>query len=307
MKQRAEETPYPKNLYRAHNHGYLVPRFEDEFMGKYCDSYSSDHHLWLEYDAGRKIEIPFNNPIEELTVDDAFKKLSQHLYLTQIKKERKDNGEEPYLSSFVSLSGHFRWTAQRACKIDKTASDDEIPGLALFETSAIKAYGVHIWRVEDMVDFLDKFKAESSDIISPVLRRWAENADEYVCWEFVPRSALVAFVPVWELTQVYEGGDEVFLTKDFVNSTYLCDLWRRPQKGLSLEEYLRRASRFMHIIMAHVSRMEVGRLDMSMLANRLSNPCDWGYDVPALSVDLEGPFHLLKQRWVRATSVNTLR
>lgn len=110
-------------------------------------------------------------------MDDVFRELSQHLELTQINQERKINGEEPFLSSFVSLSGHFRWTAQRACKIGKTASEDQLPGLAIFDTSAIEAGGVRIWRVGDMLDFFDTFKAESSVFISPNLRCWAANAD----------------------------------------------------------------------------------------------------------------------------------
>lgn len=301
MKLCAEKAPYPENLYRAHNHGYIVPRFVGECFEKYCDSYGSDSRLWSEYNERTETDIPICNPIVDLTVDDVFRELSQHLELTQINQERKINGKGPFLSSFVSLSGDFRWTTQRTCKIGKTASEDQLPGLAIFDTSEIEANEVHIWRVGDMLDFFDEFKAKSPVKFSPDVRRWANNADEYVCWEFVPRPALVAFVPVPELTQVSEGG-EAFLRRDFVNSTYLSDFEGRPLETLSFEEYESRASSFMHGIIANVPREKVGRLDTSMLASYVLDRRIWGYHVAAFSPGFEESLHRLRQRWVRSTS-----
>lgn len=278
--------PYPKNLYRAHNHGYSVPRFVDECAGEYCDSFGSDRHLAWEYEAGSEIVTAYDRT-EVFTVEDVFRDLSQHLNLTQINRQREIDNKEPFLSPFVSLSGNFRWTAQRACKIGKTASGNQLPGLAIFETSMVKDGGSHIWRVRDMLEFLDNSRATISVVIPPRLRQWATNADEYICWDLVPREALLAFVPLPELTQEIDG-DEAFLRKDFVDSTYLSDFMGRPLERLSLEEYAGRVSIFMFTIASNrFPWTEVSRLDTNMLRSCLLNPRNWGYDVAAVSDDLE--------------------
>jgi hypothetical protein len=109
---------------------------------------------------------------------------------------------------------------QRTCRIGREASERfQIPGLAIFETSVVQSGGVHVWRVQDMLDFFENSTARQSVNILLHLRHWATNADEYVCWAFVPREALVSFTPLHQLTQEFESGDGVFLRTEFARST----------------------------------------------------------------------------------------
>lgn len=46
----------------------------------------------------------------------------------------------------------------------------------------------------------------------PMQRTWAKNADEYLCWDLVPKEALVKFVPYENLTQ---QGDKHVINIEF--------------------------------------------------------------------------------------------
>jgi hypothetical protein len=151
------------------------------------------------------------DPTEHHTLEDIFSDLSQHLNKTQINLQRQDSGEGRCLSWFVSLSGDFAWTTQKTCKDGKVARANQIPSLALFDTSVIKSSGVHIWRVEDMLAFFDNSRVKSSVTISSNLRCWATNANEYVCWSLVPQDALVAFIRLPKLTQQHDASGKAFL------------------------------------------------------------------------------------------------
>ena len=288
MDVRARKEPYPKYLYRAHIHGNVAPRFVDEDTGDFCDNFGSDLHRWTEWDAEAEISVPICSLTEDLTTEGIFEELSNHLNKTRINVERQNSGEELFLSRFVSLSGDFRWTAQRICRDGRTASDDEIPGLALFETSVIASSGGYIWRVADMLAFIDNLKSKDSDNISSILRRWARNADEYVCWDLVPRHALIAFVPLHDLTQQFDSREVAFLRSEFVNSTYLTDFRKCPLKRLCLEEYAERAAIFVRKIASNFSPWtNVEQLDINTFANWVLNPFEWGYNLAGLAEDLE--------------------
>jgi hypothetical protein len=92
MELQATERPYPKYLYRVHIHGHPIPRFVDEYTGEHCDNFGSDFHRWAEYDAEMEIYIPMCEPTEDLTLDDVFEDLSQHLNKTQINLQREEAG-----------------------------------------------------------------------------------------------------------------------------------------------------------------------------------------------------------------------
>ena len=48
--------------------------------------------------------------------------------------------------------------------------------------------------------FFDSNPKFRSSQIDSFARTWAENADEYLCWDLVPKEALINFVPFDELS-----------------------------------------------------------------------------------------------------------
>jgi hypothetical protein len=148
--------------------------------------------------------------------------------------------------------------------------------------------GVPIWWVKDMLAFLDNSRLKDTLTISSQLRRWAMNADEYVCWELVPREALVAFVSVSDLTQQFGNNGNAFLRKEFVRADNLANMRLRGYERISFEEYTKRASRFLLRVFTNIWWEDRKRLDVNMMANWVLNPCEWGYELIGFSEDLEG-------------------
>lgn len=291
MDKKAEQRPYPKYLYRAHVHGHPYPRLLDDFSGEYTNSFGSDFHLWSEYDARSQIFVPMSDPIEIWSVDGIFSELELHLKKTNVNNQPEHDGEGLFLSNLVSLSGDFRWAAHRICevgrKIDQDQDQDQIPGLAIFESSKIDPSVVRVWRVADMITFLDTKLVNSSVKISPELRSWVANAEEFVCWLFVPREALIAFTPLPQLAEAFNGEEEGFLTKNFVNSKHLGEFSRRPLVHLSLGEYADRASNFVRNIITNAYFFEEAKQLAMRMEGLLLNPYEWGYDVPGFTEDVE--------------------
>ncbi|PON29412.1 hypothetical protein TGAM01_v201661 [Trichoderma gamsii] len=280
MDKQAKERPYPKYLYRAHVHGHPFPRLPDVFEGD-SDSFGSDYHLWCENNAVSPILVPIDDPMDISTVEDFFYELSLHLGKTSFNLPPRDDDEQPFRSSLVSLSGDFCWTTQRICRIGRITNKkkDQLPGLAIFKSSTIGSSGVRVWRVEDMLSYLDKRLGKNSVHISPDLRRWATNADEFVCWSLVPRDALVAFTPLPGLIKALDGRKKAFLTKEFVDSNYLGDFRRLPLVHISRREYADRASEFVRNIITNVSSLEEAKQLCMHMKEVLSNPYTWGYEV----------------------------
>ncbi|KAH6985537.1 hypothetical protein EDB80DRAFT_756631 [Ilyonectria destructans] len=261
MEFRAKEYPYSIYLYRAYVHGHLFPRWIDEFNGEYCDNYASDIYSWAEQDAGTEIHVLMCDPVEYSTIDDLFSELGQHLNKTQICLQQQQSGEEPLYTRLVSLSGHFNWTTQKICKLGETTGADQVPGLALFESSVIKTSGVHIWRVKDMLAFFDNSRLKDSLTISSQLRH---------------------------LTQQLDDNRKAFLRKEFVSADNLAHMRLRGRERISLEEYTERASRFLLRIFSNLSSWDdVKRLDVNIIANCVLNPFDWGYELMVFYEDLE--------------------
>ncbi|KAL7899343.1 hypothetical protein HDV63DRAFT_416817 [Trichoderma sp. SZMC 28014] len=254
MDEKARGHPYPEYLYRAHT-----------FKGKCSDTFGSDLHLQLEYDAKEQMFMPIGDLVDTFTVEDLFRQLNLHLGKTCINSQSKRDGKQPFLSPLVSLSGDFRWTKQRICSVGRRTSKDQIPGLAIFETSMINPTGVHF--------------SDSSVHISSKLRRWAGNADEYVCWSLIPREALIAFPPLPDLIEGFNGGEEAFLTKGFVESNYLGDFGRLPRLHISLSEYADITSKFVRKIVTHVSYLKAAKQLCIHMEGVLLNPYEWGYRV----------------------------
>lgn len=281
MDKKARTRPYPKYLYRAHVHGHPFPRLPDVFEGEYSDSFGSDLHLWCEDDAQMQLSMPIGDLTDTYTVEDLFWYLNLHLGKTCINLQPHSHGEQPFLSPLVSLSGDFLWTTQRICRVGRMMSkdSDQIPGLAIFKTSLINPSGVRVYRVDDMLSFLNTRLTESSVHISSQRQGWAKNADEYVCWSLVPRDALAAFTPLAELIETLNGGDEAFLTKGFVDSNYLGDFRQLSRVHIYVEGYAERASRFIRNIIADVSSVEEAKQLCMHMEKVLLNPDIWGYRV----------------------------
>ncbi|OAA35876.1 hypothetical protein BBO_08528 [Beauveria brongniartii RCEF 3172] len=280
MKLRAAVRPYPKFLYRAHVHGHPFPRFIQEGAYEYADTFSSELHAWTEEECQSEINtfvLPFDSIV------DVFQELSRHLQETQIC--RNDSG---YLSSMVSLSGDLRWTTHGLCEVGKKANEDQIPGLAVFDVKKIQETD-QIWRVSDMFEFLDnseelKVATGQNRIEVPEhVQQWSRNAEEYVCWEYVPREALVSFGKLSDLT--LSG----LLNSNLTTSKHLGDLKRYALEPISLNEYEARASAFLRA--AVVVPLCLEKADVESIANQLTplfhNPFHWGYGVLGFAEDLE--------------------
>ncbi|KAM3449289.1 hypothetical protein MY3296_007065 [Beauveria thailandica] len=280
MKLRATVRPYPKFLYRAHVHGHPFPRFIDANTYKYADAFSSEFHAFTEEDCQCEIDT-FISPFDSIL--DLFKELRCHLQKTQLRL----NGSE-YLSRMVSLSGDFYWTTHRLCEVDRKANEDQIPGLAIFDVERIQEIG-QIWRVSDMLEFFDMLKklkvamGQNPIEVPKLVRPWSQNADEYVCWEYIPQEALISFIKLSDLTS------SGLLNSNFTNSINIGDLKRRAPEPISLNEYKARVSAFLRAAMAIPLCLE--QVDAESIANQLTpyflNPCIWSYEVPGFAEDME--------------------
>ena len=85
------------------------------------------------------------------TVSDLVDEVGKHLEKMQINKQWAARNEELHLSPLISSSGSFHWTAHATCLRGKTATEGQEAGLAIFDTSKIKASGVPLWRVLDLL------------------------------------------------------------------------------------------------------------------------------------------------------------
>ncbi|KAJ6781452.1 hypothetical protein PWT90_05211 [Aphanocladium album] len=283
MEQRAQAAPYPKYLYRAHTHGYPIPRYMDSDTGLYCDSFGSDLRNWMEHDAQCEIHVPCLDPCDRFPTEEVFEELRNHLQKTQLMH----NGES-YLSRMVSLSGNFRWTIHRLCEVGKFAEEDQIPGLAIFNVQKIQEQEVRIWRVKDMFGFLEQCDLKTEISIPPYVQVWAKNADEYVCWEQAPREALLSFSPLSRFVPL-KGSESVLLGTNFRNSLNLQDFAQLAKEKISLDEYVARVSTFLSVIIAVdccFFPQEAGLL-LELLTQYFENSSLWGYDFAYFIEDME--------------------
>jgi len=149
-------------------------------------------HIFIEAEGPGEIPVTMSEPSETCgTVEGLVEEVACHLKKTQINSNRFQKGEEFYFSQMVSLSGDLLWTTHTACQRGQMASEDQVAGLAIFQTSKIRESGVQIWRVKDLLKFFDSYPKFRSSQIDSFARTWAENADEYLCWDLVPKEALI--------------------------------------------------------------------------------------------------------------------
>ncbi|KAF6238715.1 hypothetical protein HO173_003221 [Letharia columbiana] len=149
--------------------------------------FASDTHALCESQSECEMSVSISRPRDICdTVSDLVDEVGKPLKKTQINKQRTARNEELHLSSLIPSSGSFHWTAHATCLRGKTATEGQEAGLAIFDTSKIKASDVPLWHVLDFLTFFDSHRKFDSSRIDHWARKWAMNSDEYLCWDLVP-------------------------------------------------------------------------------------------------------------------------
>lgn len=148
---------------------------------------------------------------------------------------------------------------------------------------------MQLWRVKDLLDLFDgnpKFKGCKIDNFA---RKWAQNADEYLCWELLPKEALIKFVPYTDLTQLDDELEDVLLRPVFLKSKKLGDFRKLsyPFKTLTMDQYEDQIGHFMQAIMDHVALDVDADLFVNTLVEGFRDPVRWGYVIRPGGGDLE--------------------
>ncbi|OAA73909.1 hypothetical protein ISF_00810 [Cordyceps fumosorosea ARSEF 2679] len=281
--QSERESSYPKYLYRAHTYGHPYPRYDDAQTDSFLDrDCVSDYRSWAEYERNLKIGGQFEP--ESPPTEDVFLELSQHLRKLRIKR---NSGGNYYRSRMVSLSGNLCWATHRLCEVwGMAARDGKTPGLAVLDVRKIQERGFHVWRVRDMLRFLRKSGLESSIEILDDARSWANNADEYVCWDFVPGEALVSFTPQPHLRPT-NGTARTLLGGNFVNTCNLSAFGQLRKHSVSLNDYVQLVAGFIRTVAPDGLGWEVQIQLLEQLANSFLCPGAWGYHVSASDKELK--------------------
>jgi len=114
------------------------------FPRESCDSFGSDIHIISE-EGQSEIYIPMSTPEDGCgAVEGLVDELAHHLKKTQLNVDRRRTGKELYLSQMISLNGDLLWTMHTACQKGKMVDEDQVAGLAIFQTSKIQESGVHL-------------------------------------------------------------------------------------------------------------------------------------------------------------------
>ena len=290
MYTRAQKLPYPPHLYRAHTHGYPIPRFRDDMTEEFYDSFGSDMHAIFEEEVRSEIFISISTPQDSLcTIGDIVEEIARHLRKTQIKADPTRKGQGACFSNMISLSGNLLWTTHTVCQRGKMANEDQMAGLAIFETLKIKERGVLLWRVKDLLDFFDSNPRFESSGIDSFARAWAKNVDEYLCWDLVPKEALLNFVPSKNRAQYGDETEDTLLRSVFLSSKHLGAYRKSPclLKTLTTDQYRNRVSNFMMGVMDHVACHVNSDSFVSTMVGCFRDSSQWGYSLAPGGEDLE--------------------
>lgn len=269
----------PPILWRAHNFDSPYEVI-DENTSDLVRNFASDDHKWNEWQSGSEIDMSLHsfNPID--TLDALSDELISHLRKTQINRQRSDRGQDRLDTTLVSLSGDFRWTMHYTSQKAKDASNHDEVGIAAFDTEKLISMDITIWRVTDIIAFLEsKPELLPGGSFDEYAKQWAKNADEYVIWDYVEKDSLIYFCSWVSLFQQPEIDKDKFLLEQFVNSQNLGyfarDYHWRPMT-LKLEEYVDRAADFALTLLSDGC---VTTDTIRITAYSLSKPSDWGYRV----------------------------
>ncbi|KAJ5875975.1 uncharacterized protein N7529_001559 [Penicillium soppii] len=250
-------------------------------------------HLWHEWESESEITLCMSE-MEEIfdTVAELADQVALHLTKTQVNKGKTFNHEKYHVSHFLSLSGNMRWTLHKSFQKykdqkykdqkykDQKYKDhkcEQESGLAIFDTTMLSISEAQVWRVSDLLLFLDKKLGSKDSAIGYWARRWAATADEYLCWEFAPKSALVKFVTCQAMNSWKEGREHKFLRPAFGESQTLAIFNGKTPIPLGIDEYIRRLSFFLFEIMDRLSPNTIGANLINHLIANFDDPYSWGY------------------------------
>ena len=278
MQIKSREKPYPSFLHRAHTHGELIPHFIDYMTDDYCDTFTSDEHHWAEWEGESEISI-FLSVMEERfpTIADFTEEVANHLFKTQVNKGRR--AHDRYHSPFLSLSGDLRWTLHKSFQKHRMSRNrqEQESGLVIFDTTKLFKAGAQILRVSDLLLFLDSNKRFEGSAINETARYWASNSDEYLCWDFAPKEALVMFVPCDKMTYMPKVPDESFFRLEFKTSQTLGVFRNIVLKLLSIDDYIGRVCRLLLVMLDELFQEMNENEFIKHLVDNLDDPPLWGY------------------------------
>ncbi|RAO66314.1 uncharacterized protein BHQ10_002326 [Talaromyces amestolkiae] len=273
--------PPPLILWRAHN--FDTPyEVIDENTSNLVRNFASDLHKWNEMESASEITVTLPSFHElDFTLGDLANELSSHLKKTQINQQRSDRGKDRLHTNLVSLSGDLRWTMHYTSQKAKAALNHDEVGIAAFDTKALRSMGIEIWRVKDIIEFLEsKPGLLPGGLFDKYAKQWAKNADEYVIWDYIGRDCLINFCSWVSLFQQPGIDKEKFLLEQFVDSKNLGyfakDYGWRPMT-LKLEEYVDRAADFAQALLGGDRIITPDTIRIT--ASPLSRPSDWGYRI----------------------------
>jgi hypothetical protein len=260
MEASSQTSPYPQHLYRAHLNGSGFSRPVDlSANGLYLDPLKSDYHLGTERGIIPIKEYRHLGPTNSMAqlVDD----LENHLQKTRNNQNIPRTSPHFFSSPLISLSGHLAWTIHAARQRDKGSRSDRRAFFVICGTAELRANGTNFWRVEDMIAFFDSDPYFNGAHISAQSREWAEHADEYVCWEEIPDSAIVTAEMYCDLNEpypeAYSSGHYSLLLNTFLARSWR-DLIYNTHDYLNMSftprlEYTQMVKRFLSPLMRWVS------------------------------------------------------
>lgn len=129
-----------------------------------------------------------------------------------------------------------------------------------------------------MVLFLDKEARYGGSAIEPLVGDWAKNADEYICWDVIPKQALVKFVSCDSMTENL-APEKMFLRTDFRETKSLPCFRQKARVVLSVDGYAQRISLLLCDIMHELSPNTKGDQLIEYLFATLCDLYHWGYHV----------------------------
>lgn len=241
MERRTTARFPPPYLFRAHRHGDQLSCNVDE-LAKPLETFVSDKRArsMAASPTLGATALPPHRVFERIW--DMVAQVDKHLRKTRINQDHNFGDAKYFSSEFVSLSGDFRWTVHTTCQKGLSAAENQEAGVAIFETSRLLSHDVRPWRVRDMLTYFDSKKRFSGGRIDEEhTRRWAENSLEYLCWDYLPRDALLTFIPFKQLASPPVAPKEWLLKQDFIHSATLGDfrkrLGRDSRKDITAEHY----------------------------------------------------------------------
>lgn len=260
-------------------HGESYPRLVDCMTERYCDSFASDDHISQEWEGESELSEPIMAMEERLsTVADLADEVGNHLSKTQINRGKTTRHESYYHSPFVSLSGDMKWTLHTSFRKYGNQENEQESGLAIFDTKILLDRGTQIFRVSDLLSFLDNEPRFGGSAIDKLARYWARNADEYLCWAMIPKTALVKFMSCRRMTDGI-ASENMFPRSEFRKANTLANFKNEVRVPLAIDAYIQRISLFLCDIMDEVSPKTNGDDLIEHLVANLADPFPWGYEV----------------------------